>query len=487
MSSAKKKKSISDQINEILKPKELTEEADEIEAKFEEFTETGDRPNQLSDIRRQTARSLSELDSKYKGKVVSRKQLEAEEDPSEDPSEDEADQKYASGSDEDVESEYDEDGEDSEGGEEESDDELGSEDDYDDDGLDLSQFTKSKQSFNSTSEDKTQLLKTSSLNEEIQKGVCVQNQLKIWEKLLEVRIKSQKMLITANSLPDFDAQLELTSLDDSAFAERVEITCDSLHGLLDNFLELQSTLVNRWPWISFSNRSQNDINFFFRYPESKDIFASLKRKKDQTGSGSFLKKSKLAEYSDRIEGNHSSYKGYRDKVLQKWHERTKTAKDLKNPAANVNIVTKIENALLRKNEMIKKTQIFRGDHDIYGVERPQPNDDGTLNEIELPEIFDDSEFYHQLLRELIEYKSNTDENQSEITQKFIELQKVRSKMKKKVDTRASKGRKIRYIVHNKLVNFMPAKDTSEFTDEAKTELYNSLFGMANHGTTTTTV
>lgn len=149
-------------------------------------------------------------------------------------------------------------------------------------------------------------------------------------------------------------------------------------------------------------------------------------------------------------------------------------------------MTKIENSLLGKNELIRKSQLYRGDYEIYGVDKPAAPADSTTDkpsDLYLPEIFDDSEFYHQLLRELIEYKSNTSENQSEITQKFIELQKVRNKMKKKVDTRASKGRKIRYIVHNKLVNYMPPKDTSDWTDEAKTELYQSLFGMANQGAT----
>lgn len=220
---------------------------------------------------------------------------------------------------------------------------------------------------------------------------------------------------------------------------------------------------------------------YFRFPESKEVFKGTKRKSEPETQGGFIKKSKLAMYSDEIEEKFIAYNGYRDQSLQKWHERTKTAKDLKNPAANLNIVTKIENALLRKSEIVRKTQIYRGDYEIYGVGQPEPNDDGTLNEITLPEIFDDSEFYHQLLRELIEYKSNIDENQAEITQKFIELQKVRSRMKKKVDTRASKGRKIRYIVHNKLVNFMPPKDSSDLSDEAKTELYQSLFGMANQG------
>lgn len=196
-----------------------------------------------------------------------------------------------------------------------------------------------------------------------------------------------------------------------------------------------------------------------------------------------MKRSKLAEYSDLLETNHNDYSSYRNEVLQKWHDRTKGVKNMKNPAANLNIMTKIENALLGKADTIRKTQLYRGDYEIYGVEKPEANEDGTFNELQLPEIFDDSEFYHQLLRELIEYKSSTDENQSEITRKFIELQKVRNKMKKKVDTRASKGRKIRYVVHNKLVNFMPPKDDSVYTEEARNELFNSLFGMANHSET----
>lgn len=224
-----------------------------------------------------------------------------------------------------------------------------------------------------------------------------------------------------------------------------------------------------------------NILIYFRFPESKEVFKSTKRKKDETGSSGFLKKSKLAETSDRIEENYNLYSNYRNQVLTKWHERTKSAKDIKNPATNLNIMTKIENSLLGKSEMIRKSQIYRGDYEVYGVDRQQVSGENGASELQLPEIFDDSEFYHQLLRELIEYKSNTDENQSEITQKFIELQKVRSKMKKKVDTRASKGRKIRYIVHNKLINFMPPRDTSDYTDEAKSELYSSLFGMANQG------
>ncbi|PNJ06229.1 AATF isoform 3, partial [Pongo abelii] len=71
------------------------------------------------------------------------------------------------------------------------------------------------------------------------------------------------------------------------------------------------------------------------------------------------------------------------------------------------------------------------------------------------EIFDDDDFYHQLLRELIERKtSSLDPNdQVAMGRQWLAIQKLRSKIHKKVDRKASKGRKLR------------------------TELYRSLFGQ----------
>lgn len=48
-------------------------------------------------------------------------------------------------------------------------------------------------------------------------------------------------------------------------------------------------------------------------------------------------------------------------------------------------------------------------------------------------------------------------------------------MKRKIDTRATKGRKIRYTVIPKLVNFMAPCDKGIWSEEAKDELFSSLF------------
>ncbi|EEC10786.1 apoptosis antagonizing transcription factor, putative, partial [Ixodes scapularis] len=53
------------------------------------------------------------------------------------------------------------------------------------------------------------------------------------------------------------------------------------------------------------------------------------------------------------------------------------------------------------------------------------------------------------------------------TVQWLEIQKLRNKVKRKVDTKASKGRKIRYDVIPKLVNYMAPVDSSTYSEEAK--------------------
>lgn len=252
MNRSKKKDTIADRINDILKPKDLTEEKDENEAKLESFDEHIEI-KQLSDIRKQTARNLSEIDKKYKGKVSSRKEIEAEygnsgsaDDDLLSESEDENLSVIEEESDnlEDIGAENSDSESNSDDSKEASDDES----DEQGDDFDISQFINKQQTSSSvknTEENSTKLVNKESTSNEVKKGVCVQNQLKIWEKLLEVRIKAQKMLITANSLPDFDSFIELSEIEDTEFTDKIEGSCDGVYNLLDNLLELQTTLVEK--------------------------------------------------------------------------------------------------------------------------------------------------------------------------------------------------------------------------------------------------
>ncbi|RUS29069.1 apoptosis-antagonizing transcription factor, partial [Jimgerdemannia flammicorona] len=83
-----------------------------------------------------------------------------------------------------------------------------------------------------------------------------------------------------------------------------------------------------------------------------------------------------------------------------------------------------------------------------------------------PEIFDDTDFYDQLLCELIE--------------SHMAALKQSKQQKKIVDMKASKGRRLRYHVHEKLQNFMAPVPTGTWHEEMMDELYVSLLGKSGH-------
>jgi len=81
-----------------------------------------------------------------------------------------------------------------------------------------------------------------------------------------------------------------------------------------------------------------------------------------------------------------------------------------------------------------------------------------------PDTFDDGEFYAQLLKEFVEAAGGGGA-----------AAKARGpKRRKNVDRRASKGRKLRYDVHDKLVGFMARTDSPE--PALARQLFGALFG-----------
>lgn len=512
---------------------------DETAAKDRYFEEgDGDEEPQavqkLSDIRKRNVKLLQDVDRKYSGKIASRKDFEedeaeseanadSEDESEEDGSDDgvsdgglengEVDEENSSGDDdEEDEDEYenssddeedvrknakvvdseDEEGDDSEGAnesgqddsevldEEEADSDQADDDDDDEDAatdddesdFDGGDFDLAPKKQAALPEDTVaESIKPSNLHAEISKGTSIQNQLNIWEKLLEVRIHSQKVLIKANSLPAFD-QMQTHVQEDATFKAAVQTTESNVDKLLSKLTEMQSLLVAQ-------------------YPETKELHPR-KRKLDAPADEDDHA-SKVARHSDLLTDRHNAYREYRDTVLLKWYDRTKVltpgTKEAKHSSAQHNILQNISGILANRSELVRKTQLHKGGYDIIGqsavVANVAPIAVGAENDAdqELPadqlysaEIYDDTDFYHTQLRELIEFKANASSNPTEMNRQFVELQKLRKKMKKVVDTRASKGRKIRYVVHNKMVNFMARNDTTEWTDDGKTELYSSLFG-----------
>ena len=114
-------------------------------------------------------------------------------------------------------------------------------------------------------------------------------------------------------------------------------------------------------------------------------------------------------------------------------------------------------------------------------------------EVENADIYDDADFYTLLLRDLVEQKMSTSSTSTLGPAaaslgngggaKALDLPSLTriSKVRKKVDTKASKGRKMRFTVLEKLQNFMAAEDGGGWEERQVGELFGGLLGRKVRG------
>merc|ERR1719154_480099 len=93
----------------------------------------------------------------------------------------------------------------------------------------------------------------------------------------------------------------------------------------------------------------------------------------------------------------------------------------------------------------------------------------------LKNIFDDNDFYHMLLKDLIEKKTS---GNSEIVSNLPHHPHKKEKSRKaKQALHKQMKNHVKYDIHTKLINFMaPERLPNQITDSARSELFSSLFG-----------
>lgn len=242
----------------------------------------------------------------------------------------------------------------------------------------------------------------------IKKSQDAKFQLHIWSKLLEGRIALQKVVLASRSLEG---------------ATKDEITIKAISKLLTSLVRLRDTYRIKGQF----NRGELDTK-----PRDPESYSSVN---DETlGLG------------------HNDYTEIRNTTIDKWYEKTKIGTIPKKGYTALELPTMqlINNALKDKDRLIKRTQI----------DRTSQSDNATD-----PEIFNDDDFYHHMLKEVI----SKDENR-----KWSELQRMKYKSKRRAETRATKGRKIKKDIIPKLVNFMAPTEAAN--DPIRNELLKSLFG-----------
>ncbi|KAJ2277933.1 rRNA-processing protein bfr2 [Coemansia sp. RSA 371] len=317
---------------------------------------------------------------------------------------------------------------------------------------------------------------TQTARSDIEKGQHVLNQTHMWEGMLDARIRIQKLVTAANELPQFDMFDALVesqfadnddNMDDSETSNHLENARQSVMLLLQSIVELQQALVEQNPAVSKASQSAQKR----KASESMD--------EDDTDNTAVVWK----ELSDL----RSGFKPYRDESLEKWGNKVQISANVaslkKFKAVNQGILHQINQTLAAGDRLVERTQLKRVEYKIIGKESVQPSEEGEQSKVDAhlkdtdPEIFDDTDYYQQLLRELIESRMvDSNDTNGGVGTRWAAVNHRPSK-KRAVDTKASKGRRIRYHVLEKLQNFMPPVPMGTWHEDMVNELFSSLLGQ----------
>lgn len=192
-------------------------------------------------------------------------------------------------------------------------------------------------------------------------------------------------------------------------------------------------------------------------------------------------------------------------ILQEWFHRTRFSAAQGLESFEQPPLTQIMAILGNKKRLIKRTQLKRCQYNIIGKCSQESSSQDEKNYSEQSpcgtngakstsisdivahesnvdakelnydcEIFNDDDFYHQLLKELIDSKTSESVESISLSKRWLAIQKMRGKMRK-VDTRASKGRKIRFKVHKEIVNFMAPVPLTSIDESARDQIFSSIF------------
>lgn len=286
------------------------------------------------------------------------------------------------------------------------------------------------------------------------KGQSIKSQKALWDKALELRFLLQKPYSKSNKLPQEPIRSSFCEVDEDVSAAYSDLIASSRE-TIESLVQLQEALLENNPSIGEAAEEGGSPLKSFEGAEKMN--------------------DKEIEWLHISQGQ-SRVAPFRNKSVDKWQRKADVhsgaaAKKVKLLAFNQNISDQVATYMRDPSKMIKSMQSRREAVGVFGTVGKQAgsvNEEGNTEGD--PELLDDSEFYQQLLKEFFE---TIDPASSESA--FYALKRLQPKKRKVVDRRASKSRKIRYHVHEKIVNFM-APEPMDLPPMAP-KLFENLFGL----------
>lgn len=270
-----------------------------------------------------------------------------------------------------------------------------------------------------------------------EKGRAVKKQRLAFDSLLNTRMKLQKSLVATNTL--------VGTPHEQIVAERGEAR---------QALEAAETAAfNLWNSLS---AFRNDLDAARTGTKRKRAHHTIATPTSQL-------------WTD-FQSQEDASRLHRDTILKKWSAKTQgptlqpqTSRLAQ--TAQATILDVLQEQLSQSDRLLTRAHAPRSCAPLQASQNKTQDD----------KIYDDADFYGLLLKELLESKAADSVQASNIDIGF-QIRRE-NKTRRNVDTKASKGRKLRYTVHEKLQNFMAPEERGTWGERQSEELFGSLFGQ----------
>lgn len=276
--------------------------------------------------------------------------------------------------------------------------------------------------------------------QEAEKGRAMKKQRTAFDSLLNTRIKLQKALVGVNNISGLpQSDLSEQRHDAQQAIEAAETAAFTLWSSLTTFRD--DILVVK----TGEKRKANRLS---TATPTEDLWAHMQKQE----------KSSLE---------------FRNASLQRWSEKTRVETlrsniNTRKDTAPTTIIDNIREHLANTDHLLRRAHTPRSCAPLQ-LAAKIPSDE---------RIYDDADFYGLMLKELLESKAQDSMMTSTISNIDLSFQLRReAKTKKHVDVKASKGRKLKYTVHEKLQNYMAPENRCAWGERQADELFGSLFGQ----------
>lgn len=285
---------------------------------------------------------------------------------------------------------------------------------------------------------------------DIAKGKAVKQQRSTFDALLNMRIRIQKSLIAVNSFSSTTAGKHSPTSESSIQAA-------------------ETAALKLWNQLDSLRQSLRE-----------DSSTSKKRSFEATLS------TPTSALWTHMQMHETQTSPHRRAILSKWSTKLQTPAQLRPNLSSISSSTQtplpalLDQHLSAQNtaRLIARTRIPRS---CAPSSLPTSSSSPTR-------IYDDSDFYTLLLRDLVDRRmGDNNTNNNSITPLPLHSVAAATDLKPpkrhrpNVDTKASKGRKMRYTVHEKLRDFMVRDDRSTWGEKQVTELFGGLLGVRTAG------